>query len=122
MYKYFAVADVNTSVLTDKDLIRLEWEHESPDSLIQIVAKFEYGYLIALQSEDAEFKEMIEYAKKSEYSDQFIALMRSLKSYNFSYVRLDTEGLTDEVQAPPANMWEHMEAERIRNYGTGQPK
>lgn len=122
MYKYFAVADVNTSVLTDKDLIKLEWEQENYTSLIQIVAKFEYGYLIALQSEDTEFKKMIEYAKQSEYSDQFIALMRSLKNYNFSYVRLDTEGLTDEIQSPPADMWEHMEAERIRIHGTEQRK
>lgn len=122
MYEYFAVADVNTSVLEDKDLIKLEWEEGLIDSLIQIVAKFEYGYLIAIQTDDECFKEMIKYAEKNEYSDQFIALMRSLKSYNFAYVRLDTEGLTTEIQPPPSDMWEHMEAERIREHGIDQPK
>lgn len=117
MYRHFAVADVSTSVLLDKDLILLEMEKENHKSLIHIVAGFEYGWFISIQDEQDEFDEMIQYSVQSGYSEKFVALMKSLRSYNFSYVRLDTEGLTNKIQDPPSSMLEHMEAERVRKAG-----
>jgi len=124
MYQYFAIADVNTSVLPDKDRVILEYldDGNNHPQLVHIVAKYEYGWFISIQSENAEFNEMLRFAEKKGLSDQFTALMKSLRDYGFSYVRLDMEGLTDEIQSPPASMWEHMEAERVRAYGTGLPK
>ena len=121
MFQYFPVADVNTCVLTDEDCMLMEEvsKKNHPDAVIHVVANYEYGWIISLQGEDEEFEEMLDYAVKRGFSYKFTRLMRSLKAYGFHYVRLDTDGLTDETPEPPKTMWEHMEAERIRKSGRG---
>ena len=118
MYQYFPVADVNTCVLTDDDLEMLEGLRDGlHDGQLQIVFYGEYGWFISIQDETSEFEEMLGWARGYGLSDEFELLMRSLRAYGFHYVRLDTDGLTTEIQDPPATMWEHMEVDRIRRAG-----
>ena len=119
MYQYFPVADVSTNVLDDADLNLLDGlaTDERNFGPLHIVADFTYGWLISIQQDRPEFEEMIEWAIGYGFGPKFEELMRSLHAYKFCYVRLDTEGLTTEIQPLPSDAFDHMEADQIRRAG-----